>query len=133
MSRGPRPAAMNSRERLKHDHTRAAPLRELYPQLVELRVEFEFRDGTARSPSPQTFSYFPAARGFFRYACPCHSCNGEFDLSNHIAELAGKSGRSQRSRQLNVVCTGHRTGKPNEPVACPLCAEIRLSAVTQAA
>src|SRR6478735_9203005 len=100
MSRPSRLASpANNRERMKMDFTRSAPLRQIYPQLAEVRVEFEFQDGTTRSPSPQAFSYFPAARGFFRYACPCHNCSGEFDLSDQIAELAGNTS-NQRTRRL---------------------------------
>ena len=92
------------------------------------RVEFEFQDGTTRNPSPQSFSYFPAARGFFRYSCPCHSCSGEFDLSPYIAELADKAGRKQRARSINVTCTGLRAHQPFAPSECPICARITLSA-----
>jgi len=91
-----------------------------------VRVEFEFLDGTTRSPSPQAFSYFPGARGFFRYACPCHSCSGEFDLSGFVAELAGKISRAPLSRTLNISCTGIRAG---ERIECPICARIRVSTV----
>jgi hypothetical protein len=120
--------ASTGRDRLKQDFARAASLRELYPQLAEVRVEFEFQDGTTRTPSPQSFSYFPAARGFFRYACPCHSCSGEFDLSPYIAELADKTGRKQRARSISVPCTGVRAHQPFTPAECPICARIHLSA-----
>jgi hypothetical protein len=108
------------------DSVRAATLRELYPQLAEVRVEFEFQDGTTRSPSSQSFAYFPAARGFFKYACPCHNCSGEFDLSGFVAELAGKGGRTPRSRSVRISCTGQRA---HEHINCPICAQIRVSAV----
>jgi hypothetical protein len=119
--------AINNRERLKIDFTRAAQLREIYPQIAEVRVEFEFEDGTARTPSPQAYSYFPAARGFFRYACPCHTCSGEFDLSAHVAELAGKSGNPRRSRRVDVNCTGLRALEASVHGACPVCAHVRVS------
>jgi hypothetical protein len=129
LSRPPRQGVVpNSREKLKIDFTRAAPLRDLYPQLAELRIEFEFDDGTARTPSPQSFSYFPAARGFFRYACPCHTCSGEFDLSGFVAELAG-TGRKERSRRVQVSCTGQRVQELNTREACPICARIHVSAI----
>jgi hypothetical protein len=118
----------NTRERLAYDFTRAAPLRDLYPQLAEVRVEFEFQDGTLRAPSAQAFSYFPAARGFFRYACPCHSCSGEFDISSHVAELAKKADKPQRNRQLKLSCAGQRALDINERVACPIGASVRVSA-----
>jgi hypothetical protein len=121
-------APLNNRERLKLGFSRAAPMRDAYPQLAELRVEFEFEDGTPRAPSAQAYSYFPAARGFFKYACPCNSCSGEFDLSGYVAELAGESGRKPRSRRVNVSCDGQRAKEVNTRESCPVCARIRLSA-----
>jgi hypothetical protein len=129
VSRPARPGAtLNKRDRLKLESTRAAPLREIYPQLAELRVEFEFDDGTPLKPSAQVISYFPAARGFFRYSCPCHSCSGEFDLSELVAELAGKPGRTPRVRNLNVSCTGQRAREADTLSDCPICAQVRVSA-----
>jgi hypothetical protein len=116
-----------NRERLLQDFARAALLRQLYPQLAEVRVELEFQDGTAPSPSPQAFSYYPAARGFFRYACPCHSCSGEFDLSTYVAEAAADVPTAQRIRRMDVTCTGQRAHDLNERHACPIGARIRVS------
>lgn len=131
-----RPAKRNpvlrNRERLKIEFSSAAPLREIYPQLANVRVEIEFDDGTPRKPSPQAFSYFPAARGFFRYACPCHSCSGEFDLSGHVAELAAGPGRKQRSRDIQFHCAGQRDHEPEADANCPILAHIRVSAVLHA-
>ena len=122
-------ATTSNRERLRQDFVRAAPLRELYPQLAEVRVEIEFRDGASPAHSAQAFSYFPAARGFFRYACPCYSCSGEFDISGHVAELAGASARASRTRNVNITCSGLRAHDLNERVACPVCAQVRVSAI----
>lgn len=122
-------ATISKRERLKLETTRAAPLREIYPQLAQVRVEFDFDDGSPRKPSSQSYSYFPAARGFFRYACPCHACSGEFDLSADVAELAGKAGRAKRSRSMTLSCAGHRDPDAGEGRACPICAQVRVSAI----
>jgi hypothetical protein len=120
--------ATKHREQLKLDFSRAAPLREIYPQLAELRVEIDYEDGSDRPPSSVAFAYFPAARGFFRYACPCHSCNGEFDLSEEIALLAGEASRQRRSRRVQVACAGMRLQESRTREPCPICARIRLSA-----
>jgi hypothetical protein len=117
----------NTRERLLQDFARSALLRQVYPQLAEVRVELEFRDGTAPSPSPQSFSYFPAARGFFRYACPCHSCSGEFDLTTFVAEAAANDATTPRTRRVDVSCTGQRARDLKERFACPIGARIRVS------
>jgi hypothetical protein len=114
---------------LKIESTHAAPLREIYPQLANVRVEIEFDDGTPRRPSAQAFSYFPAARGFFRYPCPCHTCSGEFDLSGHVAELAGDPGRQQRSRNVQFSCSGRREQEAETDSNCPILAQVRVSAV----
>lgn len=128
MSRSSRHALpTNARERLTYDSARAAPLRDIYPQLAEVRIEFEFQDGTSRSPSPQSFSYFPAARGFFRYACPCHSCSGEFDIAAVVAELADKGGKPQRTRGVNFTCTGQRAQDLNKRIPCPISVSVRVS------
>jgi hypothetical protein len=121
--------ATSHREQLKVEFSRAAPLREIYPQLAEVRVEFEFADGTARAPSPQAYSYFPAARSFFRYACPCHTCGGEFDLSKQVAELADTIGSPRRTRKVEVACTGLRVQETDSNFACPVCAQVRVSIV----
>jgi len=91
-------------------------------------VDIEFKDGLSPSHSTQSFSYFPAARGFFRYACPCYSCSGEFDLSGVVAELASKPDRS-RTRSVSLSCTGQRAHELKERIPCPICAQVRLSAV----
>ena len=121
---------MNHRARLKQDLISAAPLREIYPWLAEVRVELDFEDGTPRAPSAQAYSYFPGARGFFRYACPCHDCSGEFDLSLQVAELAESTRTGRHSRRLEVSCTGQRAQDSSEN--CPISARIRVSAVPHA-
>ncbi len=130
MSRPPRAGTpTTSRERLRLDFTRSGTVRQIYPHLAEIRVEFEFADGTERAPSPQAFSYFPAARGFFRYACPCHSCNGEFDLSDRVAELAARSDASERTQRFDFHCSGERAQAIEARVPCPVGARVRMSAI----
>ena len=128
MSRPARNALPTStRERLAQDFTRAVALRQLYPQLSEVRIEFDFQDGTTRPPSSQSFSCFPAARAFFRYACPCHSCNGEFDLTALVAELAGKGSKTPRTKSMSLTCPGQRAVVLNERTPCPVVASVRIN------
>ena len=134
MSRPPRHSPpIQHRERLRQDFSRAAALRQIHPELAEVRIELEFHDETSVPPSPQAFSYFPAARGFFRFACPCHSCSGEFDLSEHVAELARRSGALQRVRRLRVSCPGERLQEASTRAACPISVGVRVSAVVRSA
>jgi hypothetical protein len=118
---------MNNREQLKLERSLALPLREIHPRLAEVYIEFEFDDGTDRKPSPTAYSYFPAARGFFRYSCPCHSCSGEFDLSAQVTELAQETGLAQHSRRVQVSCAGLRPRSMGMHEPCPLCAWIRIT------
>jgi hypothetical protein len=130
LSRPPRAEATTPlRDRLKQESLRAAPLRDQYPRVAEIRVELNFSDRVSPPPSSQTFSYFPAARGYFRYACPCHSCSGEFDISGYVADLAAKPGAQRRSREVNISCVGHRAPDRNESTACPIGAQVLVSIV----
>lgn len=119
---------VNSRERLRFEQKQAAPLSELYPQLSEVKVEFDFDDGTGTPPSLQSYSHFPAARSLFRYACPCHSCDGEFDLAGQIANLAGSIKRAPRVQRFTIVCPGQRLEAHQQRSACPIRATIHISA-----
>lgn len=118
--------ATRHRDRLKLESGTAPPLRDIYPQLAEVRIEFEFEDGTTRAPSDLAFTYFPAARGFFRYACPCHTCNGEFDLTAQVAGLAERSGSQRRNGRVNLSCTGARLQESGDVGSCPVNARVRL-------
>lgn len=131
MSRGRKSATPGTRqERRHHDFVRTGPLRQLFPQLAEVRVEIEFEDGSPRPPSAQSFSYYPAARGFFRYACPCLACNGEFDFSSRIAALADAI-KTKRSERVDIPCAGLRARESTEPAACPVRARVRIEAVAR--
>ncbi len=123
--------ATRHRDRLKLECGTAAPLRDIYPQLAEVRIEFQFEDGTERAPSDLSFAYFPAARAFFRYACPCHTCNGEFDLTAQVAGLVERSGNPRRTSRVTLSCTGHRLQESGEDGSCPVNARIRLTTVLQ--
>lgn len=90
-------------------------------------MEFDFDDGTSRPPSIQTYDYFPAARCLFRYPCPCHACDGEFDLCGQVAELV-EQGSAALAPHMTLVCSGQRLRTPLERSACPIRAGIRISA-----
>src|SRR5580693_8139140 len=72
---------ISGRERLMLERTRSAPLREMFPDVDQLRIELVFDDASAFIPSPQLHTLYPAAAAFFRFACPCADCDGDFDLS----------------------------------------------------
>ncbi len=111
------------------DFARAASLHDLYPRMAEVRSELSFTDGTAAPPSPQAFSYYPAARAFFRYRCPCHGCDGEFDLSVPVKNLSATRGPARRSLDDTVGCAGQRVRDWQSRMPCPVQARYRI--VTQ--
>lgn len=133
MSRPPKAESTTPhRDRLKLESSRAAPLREQYPRVAEVRIELQFEDRVSPAPSSQAFSYFPSARGFFRYACPCHTCSGEFDVTRYVADLAAKSGAKARSRQVSMLCLGQRLLDRSERSACAIGVQIMVSIVPHA-
>lgn len=123
----------NSREQLRQDMRQAAMLRETYPQLSELRLEFNYDDGTPRPPSLQSYFHFPAARCLFRYACPCHSCNGTFDLAGLVDELVKDPRQSRLTRRVTLSCEGQRPRERGVQEDCPVRATVRITARLQSA
>lgn len=133
MSRPPRSDATTPlRDRLKLEAMKAPPLRSTYPGVAELRIALQFDATLASQLSPQSFSYFPAAKAFFRYACPCHSCTGEFDISRYVADLAAKPGSQRRTRQVTLQCTGELRLDLKELTACPVGAQVQLCIIPHA-
>ncbi len=132
MSRPSRASLPDSRKLQKQELNRATPLRELFPELSELRVELDFDDGTALPPSLQSYSYFPAARTLFRYACPCKGCDGELGLHDYVAEVATAGKNRAQHRQITVACPGQRLQASHERTPCPIRVSISISATLRA-
>lgn len=132
MSRHSRASAAESRNAQKQELSRAASLRELYPQLSELRVELDFDDGTELPPSLQSYAYFPAARTLFRYACPCKGCDGELGLHDYVAEVVAAGTQRTRHRRITVACPGQRLQASHERTPCPIRVKVSISATLRA-
>jgi hypothetical protein len=76
-------------------------MRARYATIAKLQIDLSFLGSSRPPPSPQSHSYYPPARAFFRFACPCSECDGEFDLSGQVAELAEvKRSRTWRTGQV---------------------------------
>ncbi len=131
MSRAPRHGLVASpRDRLRQAFLQSPAMRDSHPQLEEVRVEIEFLNVAGHVSSPQAFSYFSGARGFFRYACPRHGCTGEIDLTSHVAQLAHRPGRVRRSNALTLACTAAQAPPGIEP--CPVSAHVTIAAKPKA-
>ena len=94
------------------EQLRAATLRKLFPEIEQLRIVLTFSDPSSRSrpPSAQTHTLYSAASAFFRFACPCADCDGDFDLTDAVGTLIAKSGGRRRIASLEgeLTCRGVR-------------------------
>jgi hypothetical protein len=72
---------------------------------VQLRLNFEFTDGTNRPPVAQSHILHPPAPAFFHFPCGFGDCDGGFDLGAAIEEM---SGASTRKSVRQFECAGVR-------------------------
>jgi len=119
---------ITGRERLMNERTRSAPLREVFPNVDQLRIELVFSDTSAFVPSPQLHTLYPAASAFFRFACPCADCDGDFDLSGAVASLLEAPGRRRIdvSSSGRMDCRGVRLRDMAGQKICPMQLSFRL-------
>jgi len=100
------------REQLVMDHLRAEPLRKLFPEIQQLRIELSFTDPKTDFPQPssQRHTLFAAAPAFFRFSCPCADCDGDFDLTDAVtAMITGPTGRKRATSITgHLSCQGVR-------------------------
>jgi hypothetical protein len=121
---------ITGRERLMSERTRSAPLREVFPNVDQLRIELVFNDASAFIPSPQLHTLYPAASAFFRFACPCADCDGDFDLTGAVAALLLEASAGRRridatsSGRMN--CQGVRLRDMAGQKDCPMQLSFRL-------
>jgi hypothetical protein len=121
---------ITGRERLMNERTRSAPLREVFPNVDQLRIELVFNDASAFIPSPQLHTLYPAASAFFRFACPCADCDGDFDLTGAVASLLLESSVGRRridaSSSGRMDCQGVRLRDMAGQKVCPMQLSFRL-------
>ncbi len=120
---------ITGRERLLNERTRCAPLREVFPNVDQLRIELVFNDASAFIPSPQFHTLYPAAAAFFRFACPCADCDGDFDLTGAVAALLESSPGRRRidaSSSGKMECQGVRLRDMAGQKSCPMQLSFRL-------
>ena len=116
------------RERQRRDRALAPPMRVRYPQFASLRLECEFSDGAVSAPAPHVMVMHPPAPAFFLFPCPYADCDGEFDLTAAVADLA-REGATQRDGQL--CCAGHRTVDRSGRTPCRLTLDYSLHATVR--
>jgi hypothetical protein len=102
-------AAAQRRIDLHADRAKTSTVRDAFPGVEVIHIHLGFAE-THPPPSPQRHSLYPAARAFFRFACPCADCDGEFDLAAVVAELVTAGAPAKRSTGRSVTGRTHCGG-----------------------
>lgn len=113
------------RERQRRDRMATQLMRDRYPQFASLRLDFEFSDSGPFTPAPQVTVLHPPARTYFFFPCPYADCDGEFDLTEPVAQLV-RSGESRAEGQL--TCCGERAREREKRSPCELRLEYEIVA-----
>lgn len=122
---GPARKDQARREQMLRERAQTSPLRSVFPQVGQLRVELAFSDTRAQSPSPQVHTLYPAAPAFFRFACPCADCDGDFDLTTAVKSLLNGALTRQRTASGQAACDGARFRGPADTM-CSMQLAFRL-------
>jgi hypothetical protein len=113
------------RERQRRDRSLAPAMRTRYPKFASLRLECDFSDHAGAAPAPHVMVLHPPAPAFFVFPCPYSDCDGEFDLTSAVAELARNE---DTDGQGQLRCAGHRTRDRNGRLPCLLTLEFAIHA-----
>jgi hypothetical protein len=101
--------ALTRREQLMSAHMRAGPLRELSPEIEQLRIQLVFSNpAQSAQPSSQLRTLFRSAPAFFRFSCPCADCDGDFDLTDAVSSLISSLAAHKRAASFagQLSCHG---------------------------
>jgi len=94
------------RDQMLRERMQSPALRQVFPDVGQLRIELVFDDVNAHRPSPQQHTLFPAAAAFYRFVCPCTDCDGDFDLKPAVTALLKNA---TWRKQDNITSTGKLT------------------------
>lgn len=113
------------RERQRRDRATAQLMRAMYPQFASLRLEFEFKDphSDAAAPAPHLLVMHPPSQAYFVFRCPYSDCDGEFDLTAAVAELAHSQEPHSHGTQK---CGGQRVRDKSGRTPCQLTLEYSI-------
>ena len=105
------------RERFRRGHATALALREVFPAVQQLRLDFIFGGPGSTAPAMQSRTLHAAARAFFEFPCPYADCDGQFDLSTAVkAALADPTHRATGE----LECSGKRVVRVGASDPCRL-------------
>ena len=111
------------------DRMQAPMMRDRYAGVARLQVDLSFGAAAGTAPSAQSHSFYPPARAFFRFPCPCSECDGEFDLSTGVDELAAVRQPALRTASGRLDCEGVRYRERVNASPCRLSLSWRLAIV----
>lgn len=123
-------APSTRRDQLVKERTQAAPLRQAFPRVEQLRIELDFNDARGRAHSPQVHTLYPAARAFFRFACTCTDCDGDYDLDSAVTALLNNAAKGTRTARGTLVCDGARRDLRADGATCSIHINYRLTSTS---
>ena len=106
-------------------------MRDTFPDAGVIHIDLHFVGGPGLPLSPQRHSLYPAARAFFRFACPCTDCDGDFNLTAMVTDLAKARGPTKQAadRQVSghLTCQGTRWRDSTQGDPCRIEVSFRIS------
>jgi hypothetical protein len=122
-------ARQERRERLRRDRAAALALREVYPTVLQLRLDLVFQGSTLNNPAPQSHTLHAPARAFFEFPCPYADCDGHFDLGAAVATAVSDP---MRGAAGELRCSGMRAVHVGGKESCQLLLGYTVTATLQA-
>ena len=118
------------RDQLIRERTQAASLRQTFPRIEQLRIELSFSDARGRAHSPQVHTLYPAARAFFRFACTCTDCDGDYDLDGAVTALLKSTPKGTRTAHGTLICDGARRDLRRDGTTCSIRIDYQLTSTS---
>jgi hypothetical protein len=117
------------RERLRRDRAAALPLRQVYPAVLQLRLELLFQGPTLNNPAPQSHTLHAPAQAFFEFPCPYADCDGYFDLGAAVTTAVCDSAHRATGE---LRCSGKRAVRVGDKEPCQLHLDYTITATLNA-
>jgi hypothetical protein len=119
------------RNELQAGRARAPAMRDTFPDVGVIHIDLQFAGGPGLPLSPQRHSLYPAARAFFRFACPCTDCDGDFNLTAMVTDLEKARGSAKPAADRHVggqlTCQGTRWRDSTQGDPCRIQVSFRIA------
>ena len=118
------------REQLRRGRDTALALRQAFPGVEHVRLDFRFQSNGSTTPAVQSRTLHQAARAFFEFPCPFADCDGQFNLGSAVRiAVAGPAHRTTGE----LECCGKRRVRLGAPDPCQLRLTYTVTAVFESA